>query len=263
MRKLYVAMDETDHSLRGLALGQTLSAQWEVPLSVVSVVPETGRVTSRRGALEARLDAAGVSVPVEVVADASAKEYLAALAGQQGVGLCMGAHGRRPIPEILIGSVTAGVVRRSPRPVFLCGPRFCPEAHRRVEVLMVCVDGSPLSEAMLPHAVAMADCLEARLQLLQVVEVGGGAGGDTAESGYVHSLARRLHHDYRRYVDWEVLHGDPADAIVGYLEECQNVMLAMTTHGRSGLSQVVAGSVSHEVLHEAPCPVAVWRPQAA
>ncbi|MGP9638777.1 universal stress protein, partial [Halomonas sp. AOP42-A1-14] len=31
-------------------------------------------------------------------------------------------------------------------------------------------------------------------------------------------------------------------------------------HGRSGLSQVVAGSVSHEVLHEATCPVAVLRP---
>ncbi|WP_254908640.1 universal stress protein [Halomonas citrativorans] len=48
--------------------------------------------------------------------------------------------------------------------------------------------------------------------------------------------------------------------MVSYLASRHNTMLAMTTHGRSGLSQVVAGSVSHEVLHEAACPVAILRP---
>ena len=87
--------------------------------------------------------------------------------------------------------------------------------------------------------------------------------GDVMESGYVHGLARRLRQEHGIEVDWEVLHGDPADAIVSYLHDGENILLAMTTHGRSGLSQVVAGSVTHEVVHEAPCPVAVWRPQAA
>ncbi|HCR98353.1 universal stress protein [Halomonas citrativorans] len=54
--------------------------------------------------------------------------------------------------------------------------------------------------------------------------------------------------------------GGTADSIVSYLASRHNTMLAMTTHGRSGLSQVVAGSVSHEVLHEAACPVAILRP---
>ena len=133
---------------------------------------------------------------------------------------------------------------------------------------MVCVDGSTLSEAMLPHAVALAERFGARLQLLQVIDAsameaaaGEGAPGDVMESGYVHGLARRLEREYRIAVDWEVLHGTPADAIVSYLADSRDVLLAMTTHGRSGLSQVVAGSVSHEVLHEACCPVAVLRPK--
>lgn len=271
MHTLYVAMDETDHSLRGLALGRHLSAQLGASLEVVSVVAEAGQVEARRRALESRLsglsDEAG-HVPVEVVASDSAKDWLAGLLDRDGTGLCMGAHGRRPVPEMLIGSVTAGVVRRARRPVLLCGPRCDAERHRRVETVMVCVDGSVLSEAMLPHAVALARRFGARLQLLQVIDVVArvpeeAGRGDVMESGYVHGLARRLGHEHGCEVDWEVLHGDPADAIVSYLGDCENVLLAMTTHGRSGLSQVVAGSVSHEVLHEAPCPVAVLRPRPA
>ncbi|MDW7745444.1 universal stress protein [Halomonas sp.] len=269
MDKMHVAMDESDDSLRALALGQHLARQLAVPLCVTSVVASEERVEARRAALQSRLaEQQADDVDVEVAVHASAKDFLGRLAGRDDQGLCMMAHGRRPVPEMLIGSVTAGVVRRANRPVFLCGPRFEAEAHRRVEVLMVCVDGSALSEAILPHAVALSRRLDARLQLLQVIDTAAavppdleeGGHADVMESGYVHGLARRLRGEHGMEVDWEVLHGDPADSIVSYLADCQDTLLAMTTHGRSGLSQVVAGSVSHEVLHEARCPVAVLRP---
>lgn len=269
MDKIYVAMDESDDSLRALTLGQHLARQLAVPLCVTSVVASEEQAESRRAALQSHLagQQAEEEASIEVVVHESAKDYLGQLAGREAVGLCMMAHGRRPVPEMLVGSVTAGVVRRAQRPVYLCGPRFDAGAHRRVAVLMVCVDGSTLSESILPHAVALSRRLDARLQLLQVIDTTAAAavprdGGhaDVMESGYVHGLARRLREDHHMEVDWEVLHGDPADSIVSYLADCQDVMLAMTTHGRSGLSQVVAGSVSHEVLHEARCPVAVWRP---
>ena len=272
MHTLYVAMDETDESLRGLTLGRHLADQLEASLSIVSVVTDPARAESRRQALQVRLDDDSepglASVPVKVVVNESAKEALADLAEQAGVGLCMGAHGRRPVSEMLIGSVTAGVVRRASQPVLLCGPRYVPERHARVKVVMVCLDGSPLSEAMLPYAAALAQSFGARMQLLQVIDAsamaaaaGEGVQGDVMESGYVHGLSRRLEREHNVEVDWEVLHGDPADAILRYLADSRDVMLAMTTHGRSGLSQVQAGSVSHEVLHEASCPVAVLRPK--
>ncbi|MGM1054092.1 MAG: universal stress protein [Pseudomonadota bacterium] len=271
MQTFYVAMDETDHSLRGLAMGQNLAAQLDAVLAVVSVVTDPAQAEGRKNAVRARIaeekKPALDAMPIEVLVGDNAKEVLATLAGQEDVGLCMGAHGRRPVPEMLIGSVTAGVVRRASRPVLLCGPRYAPERHARVDVVMVCVDGSTLSEAMLPHAVALAERFGARLQLLQVIDASamaaadGGTPGDVMESGYVHGLARRLEKQHHIEVDWEVLHGSPADAIVSYLADSRDVMLAMTTHGRSGLSQVVAGSVSHEVLHEACCPVAVLRPK--
>lgn len=268
MDKIHVAMDESDASQRALLLGQQLSRQLALPLCVTSVVADAERVEPRRAALQSRLtEQQAEDTSIEVVVHVSAKDYLGQLAGREAVGLCMMAHGRRPVPEMLIGSVTAGVVRRANRPVYLCGPRFDADSHREVKVLMVCVDGSKLSEAILPHAVALSKRLEARLQLLQVIDTAAAAavpidGGhaDVMESGYVHGLARRLRAEHAVDLDWEVLHGDPADSIVSYLADCQDTMLAMTTHGRSGLSQVVAGSVSHEVLHEVRCPVAVLRP---
>lgn len=272
MKNFYVAMDETDYSLRSLVLGRRLAAQLNAALSVVSVVPDALRVESRREALMKRLAETGTpelaEVPIQVVVSDSAKETLAKLAEQEDAVLCIGAHGRRPVPEMLLGSVTAGVVRRSSQPALLCGPRYDSERHSRVEVVMACVDGSVLSEAILPHAVTLTQTLGARLQLLQVIDAAAAAQiagqaryGDVSESGYVHGVARRLEHEHGIKVDWEVLHGDPADAIVSYLADSRNTMLAMTTHGRSGLSQVIAGSVSHEVVHEICCPVAVLRPK--
>ena len=176
------------------------------------------------------------------------------------------AHGRRPVPEMLIGSVTAGVVRRSQRPVFLCGPRYNNRLHQQVDVLAVCVDGSTLSEQILPYAAALVKRLGARLQLLQVIDTFAVSKPtslghtDVLESALGRTFLRRVESEQALEVDWEVLHGDPADSIVNYLADSHNTMLAMTTHGRSGITQVVTGSVSHEVVHEAPCPVAVLRP---
>ena len=52
-----------------------------------------------------------------------------------------------------------------------------------------------------------------------------------------------------------------ADAIVEYAEENDIDLIAMTTHGRSGLSRLVFGSVAESVVRHAPCPVLLVRAQ--
>lgn len=267
MEKIVVAVDDSESALHALAFGKIFAAQLGVEVSAISVVLTQDEIAPQRTKLQGRLAAHRFeTVAIDVVAHDSAKGYLGELASREDTGLCMMAHGRRPVPEMLIGSVTAGVVRRAQRPVYLCGPRYDSRAHHRIEVLAVCVDGSKLSEHILPYASALVKRLGARLQLLQVIEANSTrkpttlGHTDVMESAYLSALARRVESEQALEVDWEVLHGDPADSIVSYLAESHNTMLAMTTHGRSGLSQVVAGSVSHEVLHETTCPVAVLRP---
>ena len=63
----------------------------------------------------------------------------------------------------------------------------------------------------------------------------------------------------------EVASGAPAEAIVRLAQARQVDLIVMGTHGRTGLSHVLLGSVAEKVVHEAPCPVLIirYRPDAA
>ncbi|GIW91325.1 MAG: universal stress protein [Pirellulaceae bacterium] len=56
--------------------------------------------------------------------------------------------------------------------------------------------------------------------------------------------------------------GDPAGAIVRLAEDEQVDMIVMGTHGRTGLSRLLMGSVAESVVRRAPCPVITFRQPA-
>jgi len=61
-------------------------------------------------------------------------------------------------------------------------------------------------------------------------------------------------------VSTEVRFGDPARLIVEYAEEESVDLIAMTTHGRTGLQRLMAGSVATHVLGHVRVPVFLFRP---
>lgn len=61
-------------------------------------------------------------------------------------------------------------------------------------------------------------------------------------------------------VNAEVLTSDsPADAICQRAKEIGATLIAITTHGRTGLSHLLMGSVAEGVVQRAPCPTLVMR----
>ncbi len=54
---------------------------------------------------------------------------------------------------------------------------------------------------------------------------------------------------------------DAAEAIIDYAEEIHADLLVLGTHGRTGVSRIIMGSVAEHVVRRAPCPVLVVRPQ--
>ena len=54
--------------------------------------------------------------------------------------------------------------------------------------------------------------------------------------------------------------GEPAEQIVAYAKAIDADLIAMATHGRSGISKLVMGSVAERVLHDSPVPVMLLRP---
>ncbi len=61
-----------------------------------------------------------------------------------------------------------------------------------------------------------------------------------------------------RAVRW----GSPVDMIVSYAIEHRIGMIVIATHGRTGLSHVLLGSVAEHIIREAPCPVLCIRENA-
>ncbi len=65
--------------------------------------------------------------------------------------------------------------------------------------------------------------------------------------------------DHGRQVETDHAVGRPADAITSFAEEEDVDAIVMGSHGRSGLTRVVVGSVAETVVRRAPCPVTVVR----
>ena len=64
-------------------------------------------------------------------------------------------------------------------------------------------------------------------------------------------------------VDWHVTEGEPGPAIVTYSEDIHANLIVMATHGRSGLSRLLLGSVTEYVMRHSHCPVLTVKPGEA
>lgn len=60
-------------------------------------------------------------------------------------------------------------------------------------------------------------------------------------------------------VTTEVQFGDAAERIIEYVQTQEIDLVAMTTHGRTGLGRLLLGSVATEVLHRLPVPILILR----
>jgi len=139
--------------------------------------------------------------------------------------------------------------------------------------VLVPLDGSDVAETILPFVEKVAGPLDAEVLLLRVVEPIAAAVG--LASGEVGAADRLLEHRMaaRRYlqalaerfaarglrVRTRAALGVPATEIVATAEAERADLIAMTTHGRSGVRRLVFGSVAEEVLRAAAVPVLLFR----
>lgn len=184
--------------------------------------------------------------------------------------VAMGTHGRGGLGRLLLGSVAEGVVRHSPVPVLLLRGEM-PAGETGVGAVAVGLDGSPYAEAVLPTVVRLAGPLDLTIHLVHaleplpigvVAEAGqllgrAMAARRTEMAGYLAEIAQRLEGQGLR-VRWTVLEGSPAMALDQYARHAGVRLIAVTTHGRTGLERLVVGSVAEQLLKAAAVPVLMW-----
>ena len=188
--------------------------------------------------------------------------------------IVMSSRGPRAIDEMIVGSVTSEVLHRVDCPLLLLGPHVghsegLPDAAPEYSTLLLCVDGSTTAEAAVAVARRWAADLNLTAWVIQVLEPSKGSKGqkgDLLSHEFVNEAAyvARTAQGFERAgieTGYDVLHDShPAAAIVRKAEELPNPIIAMATHGRTGLSRITMGSVAMAVVRHATCPVLVIRP---
>jgi len=136
-----------------------------------------------------------------------------------------------------------------------------------VKKILVPLDGSPLAEAILPQVTELTTPLRAEVLLLRVALVHAFPGVDRMEEevrviheaeAYLAALAGKLAAE-GIHVRTAVRYGKAAEEILDHIEANEVDLVAMSTHGRSGLSRLVMGSVAEEVVRNAGVPVLLVR----
>lgn len=138
-----------------------------------------------------------------------------------------------------------------------------------MERILVPLDGSALSEAIVPIAEALARDHDAELLLLRAVPTRTGRGSDPTEpevnvgeaERYLARIAAQLHARGFFRVRRSVRHARPEHAISEAAAQDHVDLIAMATHGRSGLGRLLLGSVAESLIRHAPAPVLLVRGQ--
>lgn len=139
--------------------------------------------------------------------------------------------------------------------------------------LLVPLDGSSLAEAILPAALSLGVCLPARVTLLHVVEPSPPATihGDThlMNAADAEKYLARVAEKFRAaevvvdtHVD-VVTRGDVAKAIFAEGAELGADLILLTSHGKSGLREILFGGIAQQVLQSGVIPVLMVRPDPA
>ena len=134
--------------------------------------------------------------------------------------------------------------------------------------LLIPVDGSPLSLWALARAKNILDQPGLAVTLLQVVEVPEERAQDLAfqvepRHQATHDALAALRNELlERSIPAraEIRFGDPATEILRETAAGGHDLVAMATHGRSGLARVMFGSVALKVLQASPVPLLLFRP---
>jgi nucleotide-binding universal stress UspA family protein len=132
-------------------------------------------------------------------------------------------------------------------------------------------DFSHASDAALEHAAALAKQSGAQLLIVHVEEPPLAYGGGELYYGLPEPDSERILKMLEdvRPADASVpfthrlTMGDPASEIVRIAGEEAAQMIVLGTHGRTGMTRLLMGSVAEAIVRRAPCPVLVYRETAA
>jgi nucleotide-binding universal stress UspA family protein len=236
-----------------------------------------GRIASELGRLARALPEPPPFVESVVREGQASSEILAYAEGREVDLIVLGAHGRRGLDRLIIGSVARHMCRHAPCPVLVTPNIDEATIPPHADHVLCALDLSEASHRTLHTAAALAKALGAKLTVFHAVQTWHWddplpiARGDDqpVREALAESARAQLARLVARHVDPDleaeivVTFGRPREEIVGLATACRASLVVLGAHPSTVLGRVLFGSTAEHVLRAMPCPVLLARPVEA
>jgi len=278
IRHVLCPTDFSTFSERALRYGAVFAKWLGADATVLHVRHDKG---ADREGLKDRLEefaaparAAAVDVKTELLEGDVVPAILAEARRHPDGLLVLGTHGHGGFENLVLGSVTEKVLRKSPIPVLTVprDPEGSPGASLPFATILCPVDFSTSSRAAVALAAGLASAADSSLVVAHVVrELPVTDAPETAHFN-VPEYRRALEKEARgrltefvhgaapgRAADLRILSGKPWRRILHLAHEVAADLVVMGVQGRSAADLLLFGSSAHHVVRAAPCPVLTVR----
>ena len=293
--RLLIPLDGSKTAEAALPYGRTLARTLKIPVELLGIVDMTALTTQvfRGGVYFETIIAENARSTEEylkriaktfpdhevkcTVETGKAEEVIIEKGGSDATLTAMATHGRSGFDRLLLGSVAEKVLRSSINPLLLirASEETDSEGHAALRSVIVPLDGSELAEIVLSPVVQLANALKLEILLLRAYprfntyagaddynavnyEVVRGALRDEAQS-YLESKVREFKSNGIEKVSFVIAEGSGAGEIIRLGQRTPDNLIAMCTHGRSGVKRWVLGSVTEKVVRLSGDPVLIVR----
>jgi nucleotide-binding universal stress UspA family protein len=191
--------------------------------------------------------------------------------------IAMATHGRSGLNRWMLGSVTEKVLRGCENPLLIVRASDAIDAGGKaaLKTVIVPLDGSEVAERILPLVTSLARALDLDLVLVRAYSIPYTvySGSDGYSAIDFEELTASLKEEAAQYLEQKseelkkqglkVSHvakeGLSADEIIALGRATSQNLIAMSSHGRSGVRRWVLGSVTETVVRHSEDPVLVVR----
>jgi nucleotide-binding universal stress UspA family protein len=194
--------------------------------------------------------------------------------------IALTARGSSSYDKWPLGNIAAKILRAAKKPVLLVR-RNAPEDYlkekRLIRKILLPLDGSKLGETAVPYVESLAQKISAEVVLLHVTQsfktrrlydepytdqlMLEDYKNMMHERAYLDRTGTAIKENTGAEVSTAIMEGEPAQKIAEYAEDNNIDLIALSTHGRTGIAHWVFGSVTDKTLHFGETAVLVVRPQ--
>lgn len=236
--------------LYAVCTAQVSLGQLQFAADVVSEIDKVARQTCE--SVKSRAEAEGVDCESVIHEGEEPYEHIVAEAeNQQADAIIVGRRGHRGLSKLLMGSVTHLVIGHTPCNVFVV-PKLGKLTARRI---LVATDGSEFSDKAVSEAISLAKLTGGAIIACSVAHHGI---EDNMANDYVNKV-KDVAGAEGINVETTIGYGNACHEIVDAAKEQQADIIVVGTHGRTGLSRLLMGSIAERVVGMAETTVMVVR----